>query len=419
MQLDSDKQGRLEASAEPQAVVTPQQGVQSVSAGAAAQQQDVGCRNSNLRARPGMLVHIEQTFDPKLAGTHIQLQTLLGSGGFASVYSGIVSTQQTSSSDHTTCGKESGVRVAVKVFDFVRPGVSTSLLQQLAAKELETMLLLQQQAYVIKVLGSGWLLSSNSEAAQVDADTCSSTHQVRCVVLELTSHTLSKALDCMACISEADAKVMVRQLAQQLGLMHSGHLGGKVLLHSDIKPDNVLLRLNGDVAICDFGACNVFDIGINNPAAPAFEVQINCLFATPYYAAPELYRRVRAARTATKPEDGDTGSIKLQHSDRVVVDTSMDVFGLGVLALRMLVGPLESLYARAPRDVESADAWEKVLAQIVDRQLPLPAQVQLSDGALQFIGCACGVGSAREAAASHNQPKRLSAAQLLLMPWLQ
>jgi serine/threonine-protein kinase len=87
----------------------------------------------------------------------------------------------------------------------------------------------------------------------------------------------------------------------------------KLILHSDLKPSNVLLTQEGDVRLLDFGIARLLDVPGEEPSATTSEGWSRAL--TPLYSSPEQIR-------------GDT------------VGTTSDVFALGVLLHDILTGQL-------------------------------------------------------------------------------
>lgn len=373
----------------------------------------------------GMFVELDEYYDSKIQGVDVQLDRHLGAGGFANVFAGVTQPKPGVSTEVTTGGGVLGMEVAVKVFDITRPGVSGELLQQMAGKEKTTMVWLQGQPHVVKVLASGQLTQKpNWTTAQQHTvwDDHAASAPIKCLVLEFMSNSLASYLEYAVRVSEVDAKPVIRQLAQQLAVLHSGQLDGRLLVHGDIKPDNILMRLNGCIAISDFGTCKAYDVFDGISTAVAQEVDSGLTFASPYCAAPELYNLEHTASRADRCdfEGIDSGGTHVEASPGTSIpNTSLDVFGLGVVLLRMLAGPLEGLFPDAPRDFASARSWEGLLARIVNRTFALPGWLKLSDEALEFLGCACGVGAARDVAAQAGQAKRLGAAELLTLAWLQ
>lgn len=389
---------------------------------------DVG-GESELGIRPGMLVQLLGVMDPELQtlGTHVQLTKKLGQGGFGSVYAGVVARVQHDGAGHCLV-RSSGKFVAVKVFQRVQPSVEGMRLQQQICRELEAMQFLFIEPNVVKLLAHGELNTHDSSPAAASHQASNAVRQrpLQCAVLELIPNSLQRTLNYVAVLGEEEVRVAARQLAKQLSVMHSGEVG-KVIIHCDIKPDNVLVNMAGEFLLSDFGGCllapSPWDLEATATKA-VLEVSMQTIVASPYYTAPELYHRVAAARDRQAMQSAvSAGSCMGYLSDftqsMVTVDASIDVFSLGVLVARLLVGPLERLMPEAPQTLEQIDQWEQVLAEIVDRKMQLPDGLQLSAGALEFIGCACGVGQARQVAQQQGAAKRLLAAELLLLPWLR
>lgn len=118
------------------------------------------------------------------------------------------------------------------------------------------------------------------------------------------------------------------------------------LVHRDIKPDNILIDLNGRVKICDLGLAR--PAGTSNLTAPTV-VQ-----GTPAYMAPE---------SALRPE----------------LDAQADVYSLGVTMYRALLGkvPFENSDAvevlrmhveEDPRGLDSNDPIQKLILGMLEKE---------------------------------------------------
>jgi eukaryotic-like serine/threonine-protein kinase len=76
-------------------------------------------------------------------------------------------------------------------------------------------------------------------------------------------------------VTEAETLRYVKQIAAALRVVH-----GAGLLHRDLKPPNVMLRDNDDVALIDFGLARTLDGG-------AHSTRTGVLRGSPYYMSPE------------------------------------------------------------------------------------------------------------------------------------
>ena len=81
----------------------------------------------------------------------------------------------------------------------------------------------------------------------------------------------------LSSMQKASVRSTMRQLAQAIAFIHQ-----QGITHRDVKPENVLLQANGNIALCDFGISR--DI-INN----AYESTVSLAVAagTFAYCAPE------------------------------------------------------------------------------------------------------------------------------------
>jgi serine/threonine protein kinase len=146
--------------------------------------------------------------------------------------------------------------------------------------------------------------------------------------------------------------------------------------------------------------------------ATAAAAHIHTAIGTPFYTAPEVYST--AAATAGYDASGGSGS-----TNRRSYNASVDVFALGVVVVELLLG-IQCLWKYGPpKSLEQAQQWEQRLGEFVDGELQLPEGVVVSAAARQFVGCCCGVGKDRAAAAARGAPKRLTPVQLKEAAWLQ
>ena len=90
---------------------------------------------------------------------------------------------------------------------------------------------------------------------------------------------LFNAINKMGKLPESLAKNIFRQLIETIKYIHS-----KNIVHRDIKPDNILLNLNNNIKLCDFGVSKEIKKGIlisDSCGTPAF-IAPEILLSKPY-----------------------------------------------------------------------------------------------------------------------------------------
>lgn len=210
-------------------------------------------------------------------------------------------------------------------------------------------------------------------------------------------------------VGELDVRARIRLFLQVLDAVAHAH--GKLLLHRDLKPPNILVTAEGQVKLLDFGIAKLLDEEQTRaPAAASTNFAARAF--TPEYAAPE---QVRGAE----------------------VTTATDVYALGMLLSslvgRGLSGDLDSIIAKALKEVPE-ERYRTVAALADDlhrylRKQPISAHpdslsyrlgrfvarnrtaVAAATVVLLAIDTASGIASwqARQATVQRDQARALSA----------
>src|SRR5882724_8085809 len=158
-------------------------------------------------------------------------------------------------------------------------------------------------------------------------------------------------------VTEQEALRYVAQIAAALQVVH--HAG---LLHRDLKPPNVMLRENGDVALIDFGLARALD-----GSTPSTRTGV--LRGSPYYMSPEqALGEVLDARsdfyslgimyyemlTGKKPYTGGSAmDVLQQHVNAPLPELPLSLVRYEPLLLRLIAKSRELRFARAEDIIEA------------------------------------------------------------------
>lgn len=183
-------------------------------------------------------------------------------------------------------------------------------------------------------------------------------------------------------LTEEVAKYFFKQLIEGLAYLHHS----KLIVHRDIKLDNILLDANGKIKIADFGVSR-------QVTTDTERMSEQC--GTPAYIAPEILR------------------------DKGYEGFKVDVWSAGVCLYAMLIGTvpfkassmqeLHHLIINGKYDVNNPNAYNQTQNKDSQATQPPQQQTKLSEHAVNLIHSLLQV----------DPRKRLSAVEVLSHPWLK
>ncbi|OCF39778.1 STE/STE20/PAKA protein kinase [Kwoniella heveanensis CBS 569] len=235
-----------------------------------------------------------------------QLQAICTPGDPNQVYKNLVKIGQGASGGVYTCHDRHGLPVAIKQMNLEKQPKQDLIINEILVmrESAHPNIVNFKDSYLWK--GDLWVIMEYMEGGSLTD--------------VVTAH----------CMSEAQIAAVSREVCEGLRHLHS-----KGVIHRDIKSDNILLSINGDVKLTDFGFCARI--------ADPLHTKRTTMVGTPYWMAPEVVKRN-------------------EYGPKV------DIWSLGILAIEMLEGeppylnenPVRALYLIATNGTPKIKDWERL-----------------------------------------------------------